>query len=769
MSWLRRFLIALLAAGVVVRADAGSTEVRIPAASTTSAGVFDAEGRLIRTLWGARKLPAGPVSVDWDGRDDEGRAVPSGGHYIVRVLSHNIRYEWQGVIANTSADVSGPHVHRGFGPINDLAIDNAGNAFYAVGYNEQQSALHRFSTADPQRQSPMGHDDYRRVMRFVATDGVLVYVANVGLVAPRGSFMRDADTFVVALRVTDGTEYSFASGRTVAADRPGNRWNSAIDYEHDDRDLEGRYVQAASGLAVQRTGRYLFVAHDRLDQIRVLDKRDGRVVDVIAAPSPGAMGVAGDDSLWVICGSATQRQVWHYEPGEHGWTRTSTATEGLKRPVALGVSPLDGHVLVADAGTEQLHAFDRQGRAIGRLGRPGGYADGVPDVAPDRLWLSAGPTYVAFQQDGSYWVGDPGNVRNLHYSASGTLLAQIMYLPHSYVVAVDSAKPTRVFAHFLEFSVDYARPLPNSWALVRNWAAAVDHRYRGAFDGLQAVRTFDNGRTYGVVHRYDGSGSEVVELTARGLRPCGFRLESGVKLYADGSLRFHRLRGRELTVYARDPDGFDAMGNPRWKPPRVLGRIEQLDPSDPYYHDVPTVEGVNEPTYPTSTSGVTITFNPGKSQGFHLGGLGSGDSGWRWRASPSGSWHVDPDENPVDGEGRFELGHGVQYGGNVVMSAAGQVIYGYHGEGWNGGQADQWLHFTDSGLYVGRFGRAVYPSTNRTEARPESAGNAFSPQLVTVDGTVYLWHNDEAVHGGIHRWRLAGLDSQRWIEAPVSP
>ena len=102
------------------------------------------------------------------------------------------------------------------------------------------------------------------------------------------------------------------------------------------------------------------------------------------------------------------------------------------------------------------------------------------------------------------------------------------------------------------------------------------------------------------------------------------------------------------------------------------------------------------------------------------------------------------------------------------MSAGRNVVYGYHGEAWRGGQATQWLHFYDNGLFIGQFGRPGLPG-NGHDAPAEAAGNAFSPQLVTYDGVVYLWHNDEHAHGGVHRWRIEGADAIDVLEASIDP
>jgi hypothetical protein len=55
------------------------TEIRysLPAAGRARLAVYDARGRLLRELF-AGEQPAGPGSVQWDGRDGDGRPVASG-------------------------------------------------------------------------------------------------------------------------------------------------------------------------------------------------------------------------------------------------------------------------------------------------------------------------------------------------------------------------------------------------------------------------------------------------------------------------------------------------------------------------------------------------------------------------------------------------------------------------------------------------------------------------------------------------------------------
>ena len=768
-------VIAALGA-VAATAHAAGAHLSLRHAAMTSAGVYDPQGRLVRTLWGGRRLPAGLIEASWDGRDDDGAAVDRRAAYTVQVLAHNIRYVWEGVVGNTSSDMTGAHVHRALLPVSGMAIDAAGNAFFAVGYNELHSSMHRFRVSDPQRPSELAHGDYRREFEHVASDGERVYFANIGHALQRGT-ARDP-TFVIGLEVADGAEHHFAAGKLEApADSAVSRWQSVIDYDRGDPDWEGRSPEAASGLAVQRRGMSLFVAHAPRNEIRIFHKADGRRLGTIALDSPLAVAVARDDSLWVVCRDGDRWTAAHYEQRGDSWQRTRAIHAGLSEPVAIAVSPEDGTVLIVDAGTDQLKAFSADGSALWTFGRPGGYRAPDPGVTSERFWFSGGPTYVAFQPDGSFWVGDPGNVRNLHFSARRRYLGQILYLPETYVSAVDPADPRRVFAGFLEFEVDYRLPIGSSWTLVRNWGAGAAAEYVGnwndpnfrTYAGLRSVVTTADGRTLAVARHLGVSvSSDLFELAAQGSRRAG-RLELGTRLYPDGSQRDAIEKFGALRLFERRFAGIGADGTPAWEAPRELAAVPRLEPADPYFHDVPLVIGVNDATYPATASGLFIAYVPGNSKGFHLGALRPGTVGWVWRASPTRAWQVDGEGNVVAADGAYEPDRGVRFPGSIAVTLGRHIIYGYHGEGWNGGEANQWLHFYDNGLFIGQFGVPDYPSRTKDDAPAGAAGNSFCPQLVQVNGRMYLWHNDENVHSGLHRWRIEGADEVELLSAPISP
>src|ERR1700731_2578300 len=93
----------------------------LPANARTSAGVFQKDGTLIKTLWSGINYAAGSHTEIWDGTDEDGRLVPDAG-YDIRVLSNNVNYTWEGVVGNTSNALSGPTVHHSFQRIHGMAF-----------------------------------------------------------------------------------------------------------------------------------------------------------------------------------------------------------------------------------------------------------------------------------------------------------------------------------------------------------------------------------------------------------------------------------------------------------------------------------------------------------------------------------------------------------------------------------------------------------------------------------------------------------------------
>ena len=261
---------------------------------------------------------------------------------------------------------------------------------------------------------------------------------------------------------------------------------------------------------------------------------------------------------------------------------------------------------------------------------------------------------------------------------------------------------------------------------------------------------------------------------------------------ADGSLRYavtvnDPTSGSYFqTAFARDVT-FDSEGCPSWTalPPRPLASVNVSSNNS---ESLMIRGSMATPQIPTTVGGFTVFFDADRKQngGFHLGAVlpqpdGSPGTAWAWRASPWGAWlsvdnitTLQPGNisvnlrylNSTTVDGRYGGDDpSVNFAGSRAMAEGTSIFYGFYGEGWMQSEANQMLHFHETGLFLGQFGipAAPYPEGNTIYASPQVAGNTFSPTLVRATGAdgqshLYIQHNEEVEHGGVHRWRIDGAD-----------
>lgn len=749
----------------------------LPANRITSAAVYDAEGRLVRTLWRGEPLASGWTTRVWDQLDDAGRPAPDG-PYEVRVVHHGVQYRWTGAIGNSS-DRSGGRSHRSFTPPTSFSADS-GRLHVALGYNEQQNPIQGFALGSPQVNHPaVSFTDPFSAASIVASDGARLYWANTGGLAKQ--------SFVAAFELGTARPHRFAHGNGVCLNlRPGtaecyaDQWHPSVLMHRLD------VVSVPTGLAVQRTGPLLAVAYGAEGLVRLFDKVTGAAIGAFDAPLPtsGTNQIAWSPSgdLWVLTADGARR----YTGLPHAATPVASIAR-LARPLSIAVDPQDpDRVWIADGGaSQQLKRFDRQGTLLGLFGQAGGLEDNS-EVANDRLCFLFHPQHdterapLSVDDRGTVWLGDTCNNRILEVLSDGRAGRTVSYLPAVYVATVDPGNPRRVFANFLEFEVTEPsdpRAAP-TWRLVRNWLPSLPRELRDhesanwAWGGFRSVVTLSNGRTIAMM-QVDGR-QVVVELAATGRVAIVQRLrsleagETPFVLYESGDLGHALTHAGRQSVMRLALEGFTPEGLPQWAArARTLASVP-VAPGTPYYRNG-TWTGVVGPRFPVTQDGAVVFFNPSveAQRGFHLGAASLGSTAWRWQGSPSG---------PMDGRGTFQTraeDPTIQYGGNQVLALGRSVIYGYHGEFFTDpltrrvGQANQFMHFLENGLFIGQFG---VPSTRSfSPVEPGLSGNAFSVSLVRTPTQVLLYHNDESTHGGVHRWLIEGLDDVQEVTGAILP
>ncbi|MFD2573952.1 PA14 domain-containing protein, partial [Spirosoma soli] len=367
-----------------------------------------------------------------------------------------------------------------------------------------------------------------------------------------------------------------------------------------------------------------------------------------------------------------------------------------------------------------------------------------------------------------------------HYSASGSFIDRIMYLQNNYSCYIDQNNPTRVFAQFLEFGVDYAKPLAannGSWTLLKNWRATLPASY---FEFLSINHTFitnifkdvltmPNGRTYGFLRRFTDNKWVLVELPKTGpLRVTNITFDAQYlytyHITSDGSLKqsINNLNGTSGTVnwQTRPLTGFDANNDPIWGAPQDYATAPINSGEEPinWY-------GGHSRTGETTSSNVMITFDNGKVKGdvgggYHLGGIRVRNNKWLWKTahatSPTYTGNY-PDD------GAYDVGNSVEYAGGDITVLERNIFWNYHGEFWKNSQVNKWQHVYDNGLLVGIFGKtgpeAVAEAADKGPV-PGMAGNVLSGTVLKApNGNVYLYHAEESGWSGIHRWRIDGLNT----------
>jgi len=725
------FLMCLL----TVPSYAGNVSFNFTLASscTTSAGAYKSDGTLLRTLWSKVPYSAGTHSYSWDGLDEQGLPLAAGS-YQVKLISHNVNYQWEGVVGNTSTNMTGHNMYAGIDHIRGMAFSN-NKGFVANGYNERSTGMRWFNVSSPQLPTPYNHYVDSANYDFVATDGTYVYYTITN------SWDANKGSFVVAYDIASGNEVTFPNGTSLS---PSSEFifSSVINFTPGGSN-------PSSGLAVQKNGSYLFVAHGTANEIRVLDKLSGALISTISVTNPGQLATTTDDNLFAICTVGGNRVIQKYSVDSGGALTTAGTITSCQNPLSIATSPDNSTIIAADGGTsQQVKAFSTTSPFAAQWthGQTGGFITNGPNVTNDKFWFQNDSTFIAYQAEGSFWVGDSSCFRALHFSAARAYIDKIMYLPHNYVTTADQQNASRIFTNgWLEFSVDYSQPLQQSWQLTKNWAAGIAN-IGGSFQGINSVVTLSNGRTYALVAMPGTAGNQAMELTSSGLRSTGITLSNGnpsITLNSDGTLRWEEASGGIATFKKRTLTGFDGSNNPIWAAATNISSLAYVHGSDPVSAYPYSMAGVR---VPITSSNVLVSFdNERTHSGWHLGGINPTTNKWLWKTSPTGI---------LDGYGTFDPN--ANYTGNTHWTADRNIIYGYHGEGWNGGQAGQWMHYFDNGLFVGQFGVPNFPYDTPVAGQ---TGNASNWILVQQGGNLYMYSGCEAVGAGAHRWKINGWNS----------
>lgn len=747
----------------------------------SSAGVFTEGGVLVRTLWAAvdNHDKANDPASFWDGRLDDRSVAPSG-TYKVKKLQHSVTYTMEGYVGNTSPDhVDNLEYHMHGTPMVDMTITAAGEMYFGHGYDERWNTMH-VATEDNIQEAKyvlfLGNRTAYNSPICICNDNDRVYWVRFGPGAGAFIWANTTDDFqwpdptgFPNPGVKDRVHYP-----VHGVEEPGGGGLPAtIDTA---LILENEFIY---DIAVQLSGNFLFASRDKAGggyKIQTVHKTTGEKLQENA--SLGFTFLRGiainpvDGSLWA-CNSGSSTTVCNRiskltADGSGVLTLTGLhITTGLQNAQGIEVSPDGSYLLVTDGGTsQQIKAFNTSDGSVksawatsGVLGTAGGYATDPTVTNTKFMFVKAVGGFqnitggwIAFSSDSSFWVGDSGNFRALHFSAgnSPAYVERIAWIPAFYAVHVCRGDHTRVFSDYLEWDIDYSIPMGidnGSWTLARNWSYIIpsaDGEYPYySFASLKWVGVYSNGRTY-CFHRSNLVGFRVFELDpVNGLRNTGVGVTFQGNAYVDANMDMWYWTvndggqtGGPIELRKNPLVGFDGSHNPSWQ-------FDHFDVSTwPAVLTIPN--GTLPPQFPTIhenlnhsrnfveqlSNGVIPVHNPhsleGNAAGDHVGGIlfATGES--RFTAHPAtprnfGQPFLTYPEAPYFTTANLANIVGISAGVDDLGGGSAFWLPGhahffcqYAGENWGNNQTNFIYHYHESGLLVNMVGEAApYFADNR--------------------------------------------------------
>jgi hypothetical protein len=720
--------------------------------SRTSCGVYKGD-RLVRTLWSNKNQQAGTYYVNWDKKGDSGQTISE--PYTIRVISNNLTYRWKANIGNSSQDSIGPNKIRALRtPTDGVEVGNA--LYFSTGFVEGNTSTFKILKSNLKRMVPIRPSqcgDVDAEVRFCASDSNLVYWAGLDAYSRAWPSTNTtppdtnswADCFIYATRVSNDAGYTFSSGTNLKMSLAVCQNYSAIGVSLKDT------AATPTGLAVMKNGNYLYLTQYKKGLVKCFNKTTGALIRTISL-SLGDISII-DSVVYGVSGNF----VKGYKIQSNGNLVANSFSVSINTP--LNVSCGNGLVYVTVGSTHQIKAYNTSGVLQWTYGQANGYKSS-PLVTNNKFHFidinelfRKGFTFPC--ADGSFWVGDAGNCRQLHISSSLNYIENISYLPMSYNASAIKDNPSRVFSSFLEFNAD-------SNKLVANWEGNLKTGYintsrRNIFENNFVY----NNKTFATIQYYpngftndNGRTPEIVQLTDTGIRYTGIRLNSPQNrsfIYS-----FDKNGDIFRYDYTEATSGVDTIIRKRFK-----GLNSSNNPTyanDSVYAVVPIL--ANSPIRYCSSSidSNLVFFSANWANGnYHLGKVK--DNKWLWMTSKS-TLRGYTGQMPVSDS--FDCGNGVEYAGGKSYFVDSFISWNYIGEFWKNSQTNVWKLFHKDGLMLLHFGKTGPQSASisgTSDAPIEAAGNSFAGGMVKSGNKLKVYYNDESRQGAVGSFEISGLNT----------
>lgn len=225
----------------------------LPHPATTSAGIYDWAGHLVRVLWQMRSTPSGKQTILWDGKDMQGRPTADGLYHLVVSISH-FTYRNVGVIGN-SGQPPNAQGHTPAGILN-VATDSEGNIYTANGWDEAGADFKKWdkeghSVFDAHFQIRNGRPN--GIPYAIAVDAHFLYCTVGGWAQPPWNERQQVERF----RISDGQEVPFTGSHLVDGHIQVYEWPSHLIPQNTPQEEAELLKTPLRGIAVSKDSLYV--------------------------------------------------------------------------------------------------------------------------------------------------------------------------------------------------------------------------------------------------------------------------------------------------------------------------------------------------------------------------------------------------------------------------------------------------------------------------------------------------------------------------------
>ena len=345
---------AAAAAAAVVKCK---TTVDVPEKGLLSAGVYSADGRLLRTLLAGKEVEVGKVEVGWDGSTDDGPAAAPGKYAVRAVLNAGLHAKYVTSAASPGKPPYDSENPRGgwggcWDNVLDIATDASG--IYPLWGIEEGDGLLIHADEDGnilwRQHCPLALSQGRQFS--VAVNGKYVYVL---------SALNNGKAGLWRVSVKDGAYVPIPhDGSDPLA--------FTIDGVSKPEPVKGAEDATATPAAVSLAANAatLYVSACYQDQVACFDAETCKPLKTYPVEKPMGLCLDGADGLLVISGAKVVRL--DLKSG----ACTPVVTDGLEAPFDVAAET-NGMILVTDRGAaQQVKRFDRHGKLQGSFGKAGG-------------------------------------------------------------------------------------------------------------------------------------------------------------------------------------------------------------------------------------------------------------------------------------------------------------------------------------------------------------------------------------------------------------